>query len=583
MDVTFGKKYYMITYHVSYELASSQYIQFKIEIKHTEETIQMALPAWRPGRYELGNFSKNIKFVRAFNELNQPIPVHKIDRNTWSISNTSRGQITIEYEYYAGILNAGSTFLDESQLYMNPVNCLMMIEGFENKEHQLKFKLPSNYIIASGLKQIDAHTLTAPNFDRLADCPLIASCTMKHHNFKVNNLSVHLWFQGESKPDFVKIETDFKRFISEQIEAFGDFPEPEYHFLFQITPHKTHHGVEHENSTVCMIGPTYQLFKDSYDEFLGLSSHEFYHSWNIKKIRPVEMLPYDFSGENYFRTGYVAEGVTTYMGDIMLYRSRVFNQQEFFSCLHDLFKKHFHNYGRFNMPVADASFDMWIDGYETGVPHRKTSIYTEGALIAMYADIEILKYSNGEFRLDHVMHTLYHDYAKKGIGYSEEDYWNLIEKYSGKNWTDFINKYVNGSNDFEPWINKMCNEVGLIFTKTPSKELYERNYGIKLGEESGKITQLAPGSPALLSGLQPGEIIATINGFSVNGNIRQWFDYFKGDVIQLRTKTPDNRVKMVELKPADNNYYPDYTVKINEDATTEMMTLFERWTSNKLF
>lgn len=575
----------MIRYRISYKQPASQYLCFSMLIPQVEQPIlRVRIAAWRPGRYELGNFAKNVRYVKAYDEKGSPLNIKKIHRECWEIETSGALQVELCYEYFAGVLNAGSSLLDESQVYINPVNCFMFVEGREQEACEVELMVPDDYKVATGLKKISdqPRIFSASNFDRLADSPLIASATLKHHAFTVRNLLVHLWFQGECKPDFTRLENDFIRFIDEQIQAFGEFPELEYHFLFQITPHKSYHGVEHENCTVCMIGPTYQVFKDSYVDFLGLSSHEFYHSWNIKKIRPVEMYPYDFTKENYFRTGYIAEGVTTYMGDIMLYRSRVFNQSQYFKTIHEQLNKHFHNYGRFNMPVSEASFDMWVDGYETGVPYRKTSIYTEGALLALMIDIMLLEKTHGAHRLDDVMKLLYTDFACKGKGYTSEDFQQLLTSFSATSWDDFFRRYVNGIEDYEPILRETLMKVGLELTITPSKELYERNYGIKLEENTGKITQLAPDSPALAAGMQVGEVIATINGFSINGNIKAWFDYFNGEPLHLRTKTPDNRVRMIELLPENNNYYPDYAVKVTKDPTQNQKELFEKWTKNNL-
>lgn len=574
----------MIHYRVSYDLPASQYLQFEMKIHPSEQTaLKLRLAAWRPGRYELGNFAKNIRYVKAYDAQGNPLKVTKTHRECWEVQTNCNQDILVRYEYFAGVLNAGSTLLDESQVYINPVNCFMFVEGKEQEPCEIHLDVPNTYRVATGLKKLSENPiiLAAKNFDELADRPLIASPSLKHHAFKVQKLLVHLWFQGECKPDFIRLENDFSRFINEQILAFDEFPEPEYHFLFQITPHKSYHGVEHENSTVCMIGPTYQVFKESYVDFLGLSSHEFYHSWNIKKIRPAEMMPYDFTQENYFRTGYVAEGVTTYMGDMMLYRSRVFSQAQYFETLHELLKKHFHNYARLNMPVSEASFDMWIDGYEPGVPYRKTSIYTEGALLALMTDILLIEKTAGAYRLDDVMRRLYFEFACNGKGYTSDDYKQIIEQISAERWDAFFENYVFGSSDFEPILRRTLLKAGLELQVTPSKELYERNYGIKL-EDSGKITQLAPDSPALRAGMQVGEVIATINGFSINGNTKAWFEYFHGEPLHLRTKTPDNRVRMIELLPEVHNYYPVYTVKVVSDPSTRQKELFEKWTKNLL-
>lgn len=575
----------MIRYILSWHQASSQIINIEIQIPEAEAgVLTMQLPAWRPGRYELGNFARNILRVQAYDAQQNPLSIEKSSRETWQILLPARGALTLRYNYYAAILNAGSTYLSDDQLYVNPVNCFLFAKGKEQEPCEIQLILPEGWKIASGLEGGNqaGNILSAPHFDRLADSPFISSPSLKMHSCKIHNLDVYFWFQGECKPDFERIEHDFTRFMNEQILAYSEFPEKEYHFLFQITPHKSYHGVEHENSTVCMIGPSYNVFKEGYDHLLGLSSHEFYHSWNIKKIRPVEMLPYDFARENYFRTGYVAEGVTTYMGDIMLFRANVFSQTQFFECVHEWLNKHFHNYARFNMSVSEASFDMWVDGYDPGVPHRKTSIYNEGALLAMMLDILIIQLSEGKYGLDDVMKSLYINFAKRGIGYSEMDYVNTVEHFAGCSMKPFFEKYVWGIDDFEPLLASTLRHVGLSMHISPSRELYERNYGIKLSEDSGKIAMIAPESPAFFAGMQPGETIATINGMSINSNIRQWFDYFNGDPLHLRTKTADNRVRVFDLPAASANYFPDYSLKVNDELMPSQLKFFERWTKNRL-
>lgn len=176
------------------------------------------------------------------------------------------------------------------------------------------------------------------------------------------------------------------------MELFGSFPSSAYHFIFQILPHRFYHGVEHTESTVIALGPAYMLMEgDTYNDFLGISCHELFHAWNIKAIRPAEMLPYDFTKENYSRLGFVTEGVTTYYGDYLLFRSSVWGEEDFWPAFNERMDHHFESHARYFQPVSEASFDSWLDGYVLGAPHRKTSIYHEGCLLAFVTDIFIRK------------------------------------------------------------------------------------------------------------------------------------------------------------------------------------------------
>ncbi|MCZ2443621.1 MAG: PDZ domain-containing protein [Flavobacteriales bacterium] len=574
----------MISYRLTGQPAS-QLISFEILIPDVNEgVLLLQLPAWRPGRYELGNFSRNVFKVQAKDTEENQLEICKKTKESWAVTVPRTGAVIIRYDYYAALLNAGSTWVNEEQLYVNPVNCFLYAEGREDEACELKLYLPDKWRIATGLKGWDqpGYTLFAKDFDQLADSPFIASPDIQHHRFPVNELDVHLWFQGPCKPDFQLIENDFSKFILAQIRTFGDFPEKTYHFLFQITAYKSYHGVEHENSTVCMIGPSYQVFKESYEDFLGLSSHEFYHSWNIKKIRPVEMMPYDFTKENYYHTGYVAEGVTTYMGDMMLYRSGMFSQQQFFTCIQTWLNKHFHNYGRFNMPVADASFDLWVDGYEPGVPNRKTSIYNEGALIALLTDILIIQHSNGKQTLHDAMSYLYDVFAKKKKGYSQDDYLQVISRFAGDDTRPFFEKYVWGTTDFEPILKNAFEKMGLVLIQSPSPFLSERKFGFRLQEGSAKVSQIAPDSPVAKTGLKCGDTIIAVNNMSINANLNQWLDYFADEPLSILTQLADNRIRSFHLQSIDREFFPLYSVKAASQPTPEQLMYFESWTKNPL-
>lgn len=572
-------------YTIRYQNTGSQVLSFELQFQPIGNKTQteLRMSAWRPGRYELGNFTRFLKTVYAFDENGNVLSVQKVTRESWIITHKPNQTITVKYDYFAGLLNAGSTFLNHEQVYLNPVNCLLYVPDLMENPCQVELDVPDNYKIATGL-EVQGKVLKARNFDQLADCPVIASASILQHTFQVQELKVHLWFQGECKPDLNKVESDFYKFINTQINAFGEFPEKEYHFLFQITPHRSYHGVEHENSTVCMLGPTYHLMTDVYDDLLGLSSHEFYHSWNIKKIRPVEMLPYDFTQANYFRTGFVAEGTTTYYGDLMLIRSHAFNRKQFFEALEDSLHKHFHNYGRFNMPVSEASFDCWVDGYEAGVPHRKTSIYTEGALFNMMMDIQIIYHSKGQYSLDDVMKDLYHNFAKQNKGYTVDDFKNLIEKYAGISVNHYFEDFVFGAKDFQPSLENCLELVGLKLKITPSTHFSERYYGFKLTDHHNKVTAVAPNSPAEIAGLSLNDTIVTINDFTPVNNTQDWLKYFHKERISLLINTGETNAKKINLSISTEEnvgFYPTYSLEMVENASEEQKQRFTRWTANE--
>ena len=197
----------------------------------------------------------------------------------------------MEYAYYASELNAGSSFLDDQQLYINPVNCFL----FTDQEHgyELTLDLPETWKIASSLN-FQENRCEVANFDKLADSPFICSAKLQKESYEVNGYQFHIWFNNQTFIQWEKVLVDFEKFTRAQIQDFTEFPVKDFHFLIQTLPYAAYHGVEHLESTVITLGPNYDVFGSLYKELLGVSSHELYHVWNVKSIRPAEMHPYNF-------------------------------------------------------------------------------------------------------------------------------------------------------------------------------------------------------------------------------------------------------------------------------------------------
>ena len=363
------------------------FINFKCRLTCPVDGI-VKISLWRPGRYEFGDFAKNIRNFCAYDENDLELKVHKHSRNSYRIFGASRTEIIICYQYYAHELNAGSSFSDGTYLYINPINCFVYSDESKELPHQVNLQVPENWTIAGVPGNTACFEL--PNFDRMVDTPFIASPNLNITKFEVNNISFRIVIQGYYDVIQEKVISDFKKFCKRQLADFTYFPSKQYEFLVISPDYFIYHGVEHLNSTVITLGPNKKLFDELYTEFLGVSSHELYHVWNVKSFRPKEMTPYLFDTENYSRFGFIYEGVTTYLGDLYLLKSGVFDITQYFKELEAQFDKHGRNDGRFNYSLGDSSIDTWIDGYTPGIPDRKVSIYTEGCLFALLLDIEII-------------------------------------------------------------------------------------------------------------------------------------------------------------------------------------------------
>lgn len=579
-------------YKISYSNPHTHYIDIECSIENISlPQIELQLPSWRPGRYELGNFAKNIQQFKVINAKGEALSFKKTSKDSWSINTKGESVITVIYNYYAAELNAGSTWLDNKQLYINPINCLLYCEQKLEDPCHIEINVPFDYKLAGALKvvstainkEIKTIKAMARDYHTLVDTPFICSNSLQHNMFVLDGVEFNIWFQGECKPDWAKLIGDFFIFINEQFLLFKSFPTERYHFLIQVLPFQFYHGVEHADSTVIAIGPAYNLMrKDLYDELLGVSSHELFHTWNVKNIRPKEMLPYKYNTENYATTGYIYEGLTTYYGDLMLYRSGIFSDADYFKTLTQQFQKHLDNHGRFNYSVAQSSFDTWLDGYVPGVPNRKVSIYTEGCLLAFMADAQIRAQTNNNASLDNVLLALYNDFGKNNIGYTANDYQTIIEHVTGQNWNDFFNNYIEGTLPYNDLLISSLAYFGLELSIVTSKRPYESFLGFKVIEQNNEtiVQNIHPGSLAEAAGLAIKDKIIGVNGFEVRNNLNEWCNYFWKETFVINVIT-DGKTREINLKPSKIMYYKTYLVIKSNDATAEQADNYNKWIGRK--
>jgi predicted metalloprotease with PDZ domain len=340
--------------------------------------------------------------------------------------------------------------------------------------------------------------------------------------------------------------------------------------------------VEHKKNTVIAIGPGYSLNSGiTYEDILGVSCHELFHTWNIKTIRPVEMQPYDLTKENYARTGYVYEGFTTYYGDKLLLSSGVFNVQQYFGTLQERLTKHFHNVGRFNLSVAHSSWETWLDGYVPGAPYRKTNIYDEGNLVAFMLDVKILQATRHIKSLRDVCVLLYERFGKKATGYSEQDIIDLVNEVSGIDFSEFFKMYVYTPNDFEKPLREAFDYLGIEFIKGNSIQTCEHNFGFKVMDNGffSKVTLVHPFSPAWKAGLFAGDEIMAVNNMMLKNNLNNWLSYFlDNEEIQLHINSGD-QMKTIALQKdkKGTTWFFNPVLKLKDQNPSEAFEIWKRF------
>lgn len=567
----------MVQFTFDSRSANTQYIQITAIFSTKEATTFIQLPSWRPGRYELGNFAKNVRNFKLFDANNQPLSFEKRTKDRWEVDTSSTDSIRVSYSYFAHELNAGSSFLDETQLYVNPVNCCVYTDETFSEEVEVKLNIPQAWQVATSLERV-GEVWKAENTEELLDSPFICSAKLQHQSYESFGTMFHVWFNGEVKPDWERLLKDFKAFTDAQIEKFTEFPVKEYHFLNQIVPIKAYHGVEHQKSTVILLGPSYEVFGEFYSELLGVSSHELYHTWNVKAIRPIEMFPYNYTKENYSKLGYLCEGVTTYQGDLFLLKSGVFDVPAYFKELTAQLQKHFDNAARFHYSVADSSFDTWLDGYAAGAPGRKVSIYVEGCLLAFVTDVMIRKATENKYGLDEVMKQLYFNFALNGKGVSENDYQATIEGITGTSFQDFFDHFIHGTRPYESILVDAFDYLGIEMTHAASPIYSEGKLGFKAvkGQFGFTVMSMFPGGPAETSGLALADEIIAINGFPTDLELNKWLAYFDADVKTLTVRRA-GRILDFKLPEVNRNFYNVYGLKRVENPDGNQQKAFKLW------
>jgi predicted metalloprotease with PDZ domain len=543
-------------------------------------TLNVRQSAWRPGRYELGNFARNLRGLQAFDANGNALPIHKISKDHWRIDLAPAGEIRLEYEYYAAQPDAGACWTDDQLLYVNPVHCCLYVPEASGEVHTVQIKAEKSFDLACALPRSGADTLSAENLDELFDSPFFASSSLVHTQYEIDGVVFHIWLHGECRPDLDRIKNDFINFTRVQMDMMGGFPVKEYHFLVLVLPYTFYHGVEHQSSTVLALGPGTRLMQSAlYNDLMGVASHELFHAWNVKTLRPADFHQYDYAGENYSRLGWVYEGVTTYYGDLFLLRSGFFTADAFFAELQPRLQRHFDGMGCRYSSVAESSFDTWLDGYVPGAPGRKVSIYDEGALIALMLDLYILRSSKGQYRLDDLYRRVYQQCIAENKGYREGDFIREAQELSDPGVEKIFSQYIHSRVSYEPLLQELLASAGFYLLRKPSGLLHERLYGFRVQQEGNvmRVIQVLPGSIAETVGIAKDDELAACNGWKLEANL--------SDLVALNKEActllvfSQRREKRLVLSPGSQNYFDTVQIAGIADADPSAKELGKQWLS----
>ncbi|WP_180040823.1 M61 family metallopeptidase [Acinetobacter sp. YH12100] len=505
-----------------YQIEFDDYRQHLIHVTVrflADPTQILSLPTWIPGSYLIREFSKHIEAVKAYDEDGRQLQIQKFEKNKWRLFNTDHELITVEYDVYAYDLSVRGAYVDQNRLYVNPACACLGLEGQENKEIELEIFLPDelkHFQLATGMQSKSLvkgrFTLKAKNYAELIDAPFeLAEQT--RFSFEANGIPHEFVVSGKHAMNAARMQQDIEKICSTEISMFGSAPFADYTFMTMATGN-SYGGLEHPNST-SLISPRDDLPKANepeepskdYQRFLGLCSHEYFHSWLVKFIRPENFVNYDLNREGYTSLLWIFEGFTSYYDDLILLRSGVINQESYISLLKAQIDRYLQNPGRAIQSVSESSFDAWVKFYrqDENSNNAGTSYYNKGCLVALCLDLGLRLRGSS---LDALMRRLYEN-AQKGVQVHERTIFELCKELTGDDWSEQINHLINTTDELP--LDQLLPEFGIGYNLKNDKSL---PFGLKLVDKpEGVLVQSARrDSTAVVAGLSANDVIIAVDG-----------------------------------------------------------------------
>lgn len=495
----------MIAYSLSVD-KNSHYFRLSMDFDACG-SINVTMPVWTPGSYLIREFSRNIKSLDAW-ENGRRLEVQKTSKNSWRVSGITK-RVSIKYEVYAHEHTTNSSYIGSDHATINGASVFLFPEGMEADEIEVKINPPKGWKkISTGMPK-HSGKFFAKNYDILVDSPIEIG---NHNTYSLvargRRHEVAIYSQG--KFDEKRFVNDLKKIVNASFTVFREVPYERYLFICHFGADSEYGGLEHLNSTLC-IAPVLSMKSDSeYKNTLGLFSHEFFHLWNVKRLRPRPLGPFNYSRENYTSSLWISEGITSYYDNLILRRAGLISHTEYLLELSEDIGRFLATPGNRIQSAEESSFDTWIKFYRPNEESINSTIsyYNKGAIIGWLIDMELRKQGK---TLDEVMRVLYKDTYKRGRWFESEEFQEACEKVSGKSFGKFFDDYVKGAGKID--FQRFLSYAGL---KLGDKDGKNGKYyiGIKIRSENGKISvkEVLDGSPARKAGIFPGDDIIGADG-----------------------------------------------------------------------
>lgn len=508
-----------ITYTLRFPDAATHYVDVEASYPTDGQAqIELMMAVWTPGSYLVREFARHVEAVEAVAPAGRPVKTRK---NRWAIETGGAARVTVRYRVYGREMSVRTNWIESRFALLNGApTFLTLVDGLQ-RPHHVTLDLPPDWPRAmSGLPELPGRTgsFVAADFDTLVDSPIVAG-DLKVYEFSLDGKPHSLVNVNENGSwDGARAIGDIERIVSEHRRFWGGLPYDKYVFINMIT--EAGGGLEHANSTVLMTSRWAMGSRQTYVNWLNLVSHEFFHVWNAKRLRPAALGPFDYEHENYTPSLWVSEGFTSYYGDLLVARAGLSYEFEYLSLLsHDIHTLET-TPGRLAQPVTQASWDAWIKYYrpDENSPNSSVSYYTKGAVIAALLDARIRFATGGSRSLDDVMRLAYQRYAG-ARGFTDAEFRAVITEIAGPDIGDVLDRALDTTQplDYQP----LLDAYGLAFVP-PESHATRGWLGVTTKDDGGRlvITQVRRDGPGATAGLNVDDEIIAIDDYRVKAD--QW-------------------------------------------------------------
>jgi predicted metalloprotease with PDZ domain len=516
---------------VRYELRMPEPASHLFEVAVTaradgQAPVDFQMPAWSPGRYIIFDFARNVQDVSAADADGRALDVAKLDKQTWRVAPRAAGDVVFRYRVYADNLSGTFSQLDARHANFNGASVFVYVVGRKPSPVQLTVVPPKGWRVANGSSvSLDQTEFEFANYDLLVDTPTEVAPDLDVRTFRDGSCEYRVvthQLEGRTSPE--RYATDVERIVRTENAVMGVPPDlARYTFLVHFAPrNEAGDGMEHLTSTQIVL--TSELDYDrGYDDALSVTAHEFFHVWNVKRLRPAELGPWDYTRENYTTSLWIAEGLTSYYGDLSLARSGLYSEPDYLAALGDEIALLENSPGRAAMSLERSSFDTWL--YIAVRPRQRSnaaqttiSYYNKGEVIGALLDLEIRRRTNGERSLDDVFRLMWRrfyldapseTYYYKGRGYTGADFRAAVEEVAGSSFDAFFERYVSGTAELD--YDATLDYVGLHVAR--ERRVSAVGYGVRLDDDNNRlrVESLTPDGLGAQSGLRVGDVLLRID------------------------------------------------------------------------